>query len=890
MMIMNNKITFYGIATLLVSVLSLSAFSQIDVSKTKHYIGSGADTSYFVYNANHEWNSNNHILGYLHDEGVTIKEMIIELDGNDDNFEVRFSGGQIDSLAVSSFSYSVDNQDTTSFDLLTASLGRSSYNLATSLDPIVKNTIVSLVFNNDKERVSQAEPNDGFLVANESSNYLDESILKDQPVVGKEEITTYLLFDFNDPKFNKTLSYHISLPVGATLADALAFLNTHFDGFDADMGSFLNSIRIDSLASDVVGNYWGIWSNNLDDDKASFTNSGLTTVIEEGFSYGFSYGQGGTVDVPLFEVNLPVGKGLKPIDVSKTKYYIGSGSDTSYFVYNANYVWNSKNHILGYLHDEDVVFDEMINELLLSDDRFGVRKGGEVDSLAVSSFSYSVDKEDTTRFDLSAALIGTTSYQPASLYSGIQKGYVYALVFNVDNEKIELAIPNDGVLIANESSDYWDGKIPVNQPKVGLGELSTHILIDFNDSKFDSTLSYHISLAEGATLLEALSFMNDAYDDFEADFGYFLNTITVDSLESNKDNAYWSIWTKEIGDESYSYSNSGLSTTIVNGNLYGFSYGFGNSPDHNVVEVFPSFDVDPIDLSSADIVNWAKSATVTRGFMDVALGVEYADFGAADSTLGEAKGISTNVVSLGDGGSIVLTFEHPIINGNGPDFAVFENGFDYQGKVFGELAFVEVSSDGSNFYRFPAVSLQDYTAQLGGFDAIDNTKILNLAGGFIAGQGTPFDLEDFEDVGIEGIGLDLNAITHVKLVDVVGSTNTTFASYDFFGNIINDPYPTNSGSSGFDLDGVAVLNQDESATSISDNATVNLVYPNPATSKVTVRSSSKGQLTISDFSGAKVYSSSIKDVLLIDLLGTSIKKGMYLIEFPNGQVEKLMID
>ena len=54
---------------------------------------------------------------------------------------------------------------------------------------------------------------------------------------------------------------------------------------------------------------------------------------------------------------------------------------------------------------------------------------------------------------------------------------------------------------------------------------------------------------------------------------------------------------------------------------------------------------------------------------------------------------------LGDDGSLVLTFPAPIADGAGPDFAVFENAFSTE---FLELAFVEVSSDGTNFTRFPA--------------------------------------------------------------------------------------------------------------------------------------------------------------------------------------------
>ena len=69
-------------------------------------------------------------------------------------------------------------------------------------------------------------------------------------------------------------------------------------------------------------------------------------------------------------------------------------------------------------------------------------------------------------------------------------------------------------------------------------------------------------------------------------------------------------------------------------------------------------------------------------------------------------------VSLGDGGTVVLTFPQPIGDVPGPDFAVFENGFKaFDNSFFLELAHVEVSSDGVNFYRFPSSSLTPSLSQ-----------------------------------------------------------------------------------------------------------------------------------------------------------------------------------
>ena len=117
-----------------------------------------------------------------------------------------------------------------------------------------------------------------------------------------------------------------------------------------------------------------------------------------------------------------------------------------------------------------------------------------------------------------------------------------------------------------------------------------------------------------------------------------------------------------------------------------------------------------------------------------------ASFGLVDNALGKSDATIANpnpVVSLGDGGHITLSFATPITNGPGADFAVFENGF---ADSFLELAFVEVSSDGTNFFRFPSHSLTSTGAQVASFGTLDTTNIDGLAGKYRAGFGTPFDL------------------------------------------------------------------------------------------------------------------------------------------------------
>jgi hypothetical protein len=59
-----------------------------------------------------------------------------------------------------------------------------------------------------------------------------------------------------------------------------------------------------------------------------------------------------------------------------------------------------------------------------------------------------------------------------------------------------------------------------------------------------------------------------------------------------------------------------------------------------------------------------------------------------------------------------------------------------------ELAFVEVSSDGINYFRFPATSLTPTDNQVSNTAYMNAANINNLAGKYIGGYGTPFDLDE----------------------------------------------------------------------------------------------------------------------------------------------------
>lgn len=239
-----------------------------------------------------------------------------------------------------------------------------------------------------------------------------------------------------------------------------------------------------------------------------------------------------------------------------------------------------------------------------------------------------------------------------------------------------------------------------------------------------------------------------------------------------------------------------------------------------------------IPAASYDFVGWGESAELIRGFQNIAdTTLGYATVGDETSCIGMPG--ENGVVSLGDAGEIIVEVFPPISDFAGFDFAVFENSFN---DSFLELAFVEVSSDGELFFRFPATSLSQDTLQYDNNAEMDPTKINNLAGKYRANYGTPFDLAELDSV--PDSLLDRQRVRFVKLVDVVGKITEPHASYDQYGNVINDPWPTPFGQGGFDLDAVGVLNSIQASTHEKQKIEIK-VWPNPAKTTLQINLSTK---------------------------------------------------
>jgi hypothetical protein len=183
-----------------------------------------------------------------------------------------------------------------------------------------------------------------------------------------------------------------------------------------------------------------------------------------------------------------------------------------------------------------------------------------------------------------------------------------------------------------------------------------------------------------------------------------------------------------------------------------------------------------------------------------------------------APGGASSVHSLGIAGDLTLAFAPPIVDRPGADLIVGENPFRLSNwwQSFAEVAFVEVSTNGVDFLRFPARYF-GAPVQPGAFGTVPVGAYGNLTGqtpvlattpgtdpfDVVDAGGDAFDLGDLANEPLVLMGLvDLQAIGYVRLVDVVSGT-----SLDSVGTAIFD-----AGSGSADIDSVTAIHQQGAIT------------------------------------------------------------------------------
>ncbi|HHH55122.1 MAG TPA: T9SS type A sorting domain-containing protein, partial [Bacteroidetes bacterium] len=137
--------------------------------------------------------------------------------------------------------------------------------------------------------------------------------------------------------------------------------------------------------------------------------------------------------------------------------------------------------------------------------------------------------------------------------------------------------------------------------------------------------------------------------------------------------------------------------------------------------------------------------------------------------------------------------------------------------------------------------------------------------------GTPFDLDSLEDNDF----LDKNNVKLIKIVDVIGSLDNNYATFDSKGNKVNDPFPTPFNTGGFDLDAVGIIHQkniDNTTNLYSTNA---ILYPNPASDFLMIDAPfSVEEIVVISLNGKIVYKEkSFKTTIDI----SSLTEGNYIV-------------
>jgi len=151
---------------------------------------------------------------------------------------------------------------------------------------------------------------------------------------------------------------------------------------------------------------------------------------------------------------------------------------------------------------------------------------------------------------------------------------------------------------------------------------------------------------------------------------------------------------------------------------------------------------------------------------------------------------STDVVSLGNAGEIVVSFEpNAIVDGPGVDLLVFENPFNVGGdpnKPYAEPGEVSVSDDGVTWTTFPCTATSyPYGACAGWHPVYSNpTNGISPVDPKVAG-GDAFDLADI-------------GVSRARYVRVRDKSHETCPSAP--------PRPT---TNGFDLDAMAIVNAEK---------------------------------------------------------------------------------
>ncbi|MBO2524579.1 MAG: hypothetical protein CW341_02585 [Bacteroidetes bacterium] len=640
-----------------------------------------------------------------------------------------------------------------------------------------------------------------------------------------------------------------------------------------------------NVYGDLIYTVNGVWAGGLSDPLADGDY--------------FEMCEWGDCTLPVTNIYYPVDPSTPTavdatIDADDILYWVGEGSNDVVFIVN----WCDTAIAMAWgvhFNGDSITVADILDTIWEYDDRFTFdATGGFVNDIMYEDDVYNLSLQGSYfMYNVNGGFA-----------MGIESQYVH------DGDYIKFGDEMCGIADANWNYTWTTPIVPVSIPQgdepadatisadnivywVGNGENEVVFVVNFCTPEAEA-LAWGVRFSGESAIVSDIFHTIELYDErFNVEGTSFVTNITfADGIHDNYTTSmYWMYNVNGVTAANYADQQ-----VVHNGDVIKFGDAeCGIITDPVMYTYIWTTPIAPVELPAAStevfdgivgtegcqairfdneaILGWATSCVVTRGYQNIEQAGALASYGTDNDAVGpSSETTDAGVVSLGDAGYAVLTFGMPISNGEGYDFAVFENALN---NTFLELAFVEVSSDGEHYYRFPSVSNTQTTQQIGNTGGVDATNLHNLAGKYKVGWGTPFDLEELDGYS----NLDINNVTHVRIVDVVGSINPLYGTTDKNGHLINDPYPTAFNSSGFDLSGVAVMNGwTPTAVNNYQQEISFMAYPNPCQNVLNVNNVTVNEpVSLFNAMGQQIWSGMTQDTYFqLDM--QSYPAGMYMLQ------------
>ncbi|MGB1248511.1 MAG: T9SS type A sorting domain-containing protein [Chitinophagales bacterium] len=271
----------FTLLTILMTVFVAKAQNQYSYNDAAWYIGTGADTAYMVVSFPQGSPYDppaSFLYGYLFNDSVQASAMMMDIDADDSNLHIEFSGGFVDSIALGTYQgkngvggfYWGIYSDTSSTDIWTSNAGSGEW--------IMPNEFYGLSFTDFAPAILP----DTAVSVNNPKAFMMSDI---EYWIGEGADSAVFVVDFLDGNSLAWGYMFDSSVVASEMMDSIAAAD---DSLTINIGSFLDDIiygNIEGLAG--APNYWNTWS--ADNNGIWYTNIGIGETLSNGDWFGCSY-------------------------------------------------------------------------------------------------------------------------------------------------------------------------------------------------------------------------------------------------------------------------------------------------------------------------------------------------------------------------------------------------------------------------------------------------------------------------------------------------------------------------------------------------------------------------------------------------------------------------